>query len=202
MRILIVRHGETPLNRARVVQPADTPLSDLGHVQAARLAERLRDAGLAAIVSSHLPRARMTAAALEAATGLTAHVEPMFQERNFGDWRGTAYADLTEDIFADDHAPPGGETWEEFRLRVAEAWRVLVARATTLPGPVAVVTHGLVCRALARGHLALSGQPAPDYWHNTGMTEVDAAPPHVLRRLNCIEHLAGLGVEAGGISGM
>mgnify|MGYP000995808231 CR=1 FL=1 len=36
MQLLIIRHGETPLNVARVMQSADTPLSDNGQAQAAR----------------------------------------------------------------------------------------------------------------------------------------------------------------------
>jgi len=62
MSILLIRHGETALNAARVVQPADTPLSERGAAQAAALARRLADFGIAAILSSDLPRAAQTAA--------------------------------------------------------------------------------------------------------------------------------------------
>ena len=55
MNLLIIRHGETPLNVARVLQPPDTPLSLRGQAQASALASRLqawRDGGaLAGIVS-------------------------------------------------------------------------------------------------------------------------------------------------------
>ena len=79
MQLLIIRHGETPLNVARVMQPADTPLSANGQAQAALLAQRLaggqplRPAG---IVSSDLPRALQTAQALAAATGLAITTSP------------------------------------------------------------------------------------------------------------------------------
>ena len=43
MTLLIIRHGETPLNVARVLQPADTPLSANGLAQAAALAQQARD---------------------------------------------------------------------------------------------------------------------------------------------------------------
>ena len=41
MTILLIRHGETALNAARIVQPADTPLSERGIAQARALARRL-----------------------------------------------------------------------------------------------------------------------------------------------------------------
>ena len=64
MAVVLVRHGETALNAARVLQPADTPLSARGVVQAQALARRLAATGrVAAIVSSDLPRAWRTAEA-------------------------------------------------------------------------------------------------------------------------------------------
>ena len=49
MTLLIIRHGETPLNVARVLQPANTPLSARGLAQAAALARRLAAAAPAAL---------------------------------------------------------------------------------------------------------------------------------------------------------
>ena len=53
--------------------------------------------------------------------------EPLLRERNFGDIRGTSYADLGFDMFAPDYAPPNGETWEVFHARVDRAWEVVRA---------------------------------------------------------------------------
>ena len=41
MSLLLIRHGETAFNRDRVMQPADTPLSEQGVAQARHLAGRL-----------------------------------------------------------------------------------------------------------------------------------------------------------------
>ena len=43
MSILLIRHGETALNAARIVQHPETPLNERGVGQARRLAERLAD---------------------------------------------------------------------------------------------------------------------------------------------------------------
>src|SRR4051812_7269768 len=99
MTIVLVRHGETAGNAARVLQTADVPLNDRGIQQAARLAERLYTHGFSHIVCSDLLRARMTAAPISARSGLTFEETPLLQERNFGDLRGTAYADLHENPF-------------------------------------------------------------------------------------------------------
>ena len=64
MAILLVRHGETALNAARVMQPPDTALSARGVAQAQALGRRLAlRGGVGAILSSDLPRALDTAAA-------------------------------------------------------------------------------------------------------------------------------------------
>jgi broad specificity phosphatase PhoE len=47
MPILLIRHGETDSNAARIVQTPDVPLSARGVAQAERLARRLAGAGVA-----------------------------------------------------------------------------------------------------------------------------------------------------------
>ena len=88
MALLLIRHGETALNVARVLQPAATPLSPRGVAQAEALAQALRTKGLAAIVSSDLPRALATAQAIGRACGLPVATSALLHERNFGELRG------------------------------------------------------------------------------------------------------------------
>lgn len=190
--IYLIRHGETELNATRVVQPSDTPLNARGQAQAARLAQRLITAGVEHVLCSDLERARMTADPLVRATRARIEHMPLLQERNFGDLRGRPYAELREDIFARDFAPPGGETWAEFDMRVIEAWQRVVALAAGLRGNLAVVTHGLVCGSVASRLLSLAaGQVLPARWGNTSVTTCDQAAPHTVELLNCIAHLNG-----------
>src|SRR5262245_16643661 len=149
MAIYLIRHGETVGNAARIVQRPDSPLSPRGIAQAERLARSLAAEGISRIVSSDLMRATMTAAPLQRATGAPLMLDALLQERNFGDLRGTAYADLSVDIFAPDYEPPNGESWEIFHQRVDRAWALIREAAIGSRGHVAVVTHGLVCRSLA-----------------------------------------------------
>jgi probable phosphoglycerate mutase len=191
--IFLVRHGETEGNAARIVQRPDIPLSPRGIAQAERLARRLAREGVARILSSDLLRARQTAEVLQRATGAPLAFEPLLHERNFGDVRGTAYADLGFDMFAPDYAPPNGETWPVFHVRVDRAWERVQAVAAATDGNLAVVTHGLVCRSLAGRHLELpDGVLVPERWENASVTVVDCPAPWRVTLLNCVAHLGDL----------
>ena len=204
MTLYLIRHGETPLNVARVLQPADTPLSAHGQAQAAALAQRLRGAGLAGILSSDLPRALQTAQALAAATGLAVATTALLHERNFGALRGQPYDSLGFDPLASADAPPGGESQAAFEARCIAAWGELRACQARLGGPLAVVTHGLVLRCwLQRGPLLLAdGQTEPERLGNTALTTTSAAAPHRVQHLNCTAHLSGgVGEDTASLSG-
>jgi probable phosphoglycerate mutase len=191
--IFLVRHGETVGNAARIVQRPDSPLSARGVAQAERVARRLAGEGIARVVSSDLARAVTTAEALHRITGAPLSFEPLLQERNFGDLRGTPYAELGVDMFAPDYAPPNGETWPAFHARVDRAWARVCALAEAGGGHLAVVTHGLVCRSLAARHLVLpAGEAVPLRWENTSVTMVECPAPWRVRLLNCIAHLDDL----------
>jgi 2,3-bisphosphoglycerate-dependent phosphoglycerate mutase len=148
MSLLLIRHGETALNVARVLQPADTPLSARGVAQAEALAQRLATLGIGAIVSSDLPRALRTAQAIAAATGAPIETSALLQERNFGDWRGQPYDALAIDPLTLQEAPPGGESVAAFEQRVARAFARVVELQALRGGTLAVVSHGLVIRAM------------------------------------------------------
>ena len=196
MKVYLVRHGETPLNAERILQHPDTPLSERGAAQAERVAQRLAGCGLASILTSDYARAHATAEAIAAAAGAPVEVEPLLRERNFGVHRGSAYAALEVDIFAPDYAPPGGESVPVFEIRVSDSWAAVRAAAARARGPLAVVSHGLVCRTLVRDHLAAPPgmDAASAQWVNACLTEIDAAPGPRWRivRLACAEHLEGI----------
>ena len=191
MTILVVRHGETDGNAARVLQRPDVPLNDRGIRQAEQLAQRLCGDGFVHILCSDLLRARMTAAPITARSGIAIEENPLLQERNFGDLRGMPYAALAEDPFGPDVAPPNGEDWPTFHARVAEAFAFIVSRRRSLDGTLVVVTHGLVCRALVERHVPLpAGVVAPERFDNTSITVLHEAAPHRASLINCTRHLA------------
>jgi probable phosphoglycerate mutase len=190
MTLLLIRHGETALNVARVLQPADTPLSERGIAQANALARRLAKAGVHAILSSDLPRALRTAQAIAAATGASIETTPLLQERNFGDWRGQPYDGMAINPLTMPEAPPGGESIAVFERRVAAAFALALTRQAAVGGTLAVVTHGLVIRALLAAQVQLvEGASVPTHVGNTSLSIVDAQAPHLVKLLNCTQHL-------------
>lgn len=172
-RLVIWRHGRTAWNATHRFQgQTDIPLDEIGHAQAAEAAGALARLRPTRIVSSDLRRARDTAAALAALTGLKVNLDRGLRETFAGEWEGLTRSEL-EARFADDLAqwgvradlrPGGGET----RLEVAD--RMVIAVTTALaevaPGDTVVVaTHGGAARA-AIGRLL--GLP-PEHWAALGV---------------------------------
>ena len=189
MAIFLIRHGETALNAARVVQTPETPLSEQGLAQAEALGRRLAAEDVTAILSSDLLRAVMTAERLQQACGAPLTLDPSLQERNFGDVRGQPYATLGADILSPTYEPPGGESWPAFHARVDTAWARIAAAHAATAGNLAVVTHGLVCHVLADRHLQLAAETPRSAWRNASLTVIDDGPPWIVRVLNCTRHL-------------
>lgn len=191
--IYLIRHGETAGNANRVVQTPETPLSERGLGQARQLAARLAEAGLGGILSSDLARAAMTARCVQEANGASLAYEPLLQERNFGELRGTPYAELGVDLFDPELAPPGGESWQTFHARVDRAWERILAEARQADGDLAVVTHGLVCLSLTTRYTTLPGHAEPELagFANTSVTLIEDAAPHRVMLFDCTEHLSG-----------
>jgi 2,3-bisphosphoglycerate-dependent phosphoglycerate mutase len=191
MTILLVRHGETDGNAARILQRPNVPLNERGMRQAQQVAERLSAHGFVHILCSDLLRARMTAAPVAARSSVAVEESPLLQERNFGDLRGLPYAELPEDPFGPNFAPPNGESWPTFHARVAEAFALIANTRARTNGALVVVTHGLVLRALVERHAQLPGGGViPERFDNTSVTELHHQPPHPASLINCTRHLA------------
>lgn len=201
MSLYLIRHGETPLNVARVLQPLDTPLSERGRAQAAALGRRLQGLGLAGLLSSDVPRAVQTAVIVAAATGLPVHTSALLRERDFGALRGQPYDGLGFDPLTMENAPPQGESRADFEARAARAFAHVLAERARLAGPLAVITHGLVLRVWQTHHLHTGGR-ATARIGNTALTCIGPAAPFVPTLLNCTAHLEPAQAnDAGGLVG-
>ena len=133
--IVLVRHGETDANRARLLLGrADPGLTERGRQQATALADVLTREPAPVIVTSPLARAEETATRIGAATGVRPTVEPRLTEIDYGEWDQRRLADLPAAVTtrwrADpDFAPPGGESLTGVRARVAPCAADLVEQA-------------------------------------------------------------------------
>ncbi|HEU4734379.1 MAG TPA: histidine phosphatase family protein [Kofleriaceae bacterium] len=150
--ILLARHGETSWNAlGRLQGHTDIALNDVGRTQARGLAARLADAGLTAVWTSHLVRARETGEIVADVLGLAAPaVDPELRERRYGVFEGltrsecaTQHPEAWRDWLAQVGTPPGGEARDDAAARLG---RALGRIAASEGGPVLVVSHGGVMR--------------------------------------------------------
>jgi probable phosphoglycerate mutase len=172
-RLIVWRHGRTEWNATgRFQGQADVPLDDRGRIQAARAAAVLAKLKPTTIISSDLSRARETAAALVAITGLPVRTDRRLREIHVGSWEGLTAdeviqvdPDLAHRYFRgeDIRRSATGETVAETSERVAAVLSEVGSSAedgTT----VVVVMHGLAARV---GVCRLVGLP-PESWHLLG----------------------------------
>ena len=190
MSIYLFRHGETGGNATRTLQFPDTPLSERGLAQAARVAARLASLGAGAILASNYLRAAETAEAIASGSGLGISWEPLLAERNFGALRGRRIDDLDFDPMGPEVAPEGGEDWAAFDSRVAAAFQAVLAARARIDRPLIVVSHGLMIRQMIRHHLRLpAGVELPESLGNTSVTVCDDASPWLVTVLGSVDHL-------------
>ena len=149
-QLILVRHGETLHNVNGLAQGwQDSPLSELGQQQVARLARRVGELGPDALYSSPLMRAVTTAEAIRGVTGLDIQLLDGLREMNYGGWEGRSFLDvrrLDQETFrqwtSDPSFPsPGGESHNQVLERVKAA----IESVTGAKRPV-LVSHGTAIR--------------------------------------------------------
>lgn len=172
-KLIVWRHGRTPWNVVNRFQgQADVPLDDVGRGQAARAARVLAALEPAALWSSDLSRARETAGALEALTGLDVRTDRRLREIHVGSWEGLLGDEVAqvdpegsrrlragEDI----RRSATGESPSEVADRMAEALTELAESAAD-GSTVVAATHGLAGRV---GAARLVGLPV-EHWRLLG----------------------------------
>ena len=149
-RLLLIRHGETVGNAARIVQRPDSPLSPRGCASSSGWPGAWPAKASCGSSPATWPGPRPLPST---SAGPPTRRSPSSRCCRSGTSAICAapYAELRLDPFAPDYAPPNGETWPAF-ARVDRAWARVQELAAATRGTLAVVTHGLVCRSLV-GHL-------------------------------------------------
>jgi broad specificity phosphatase PhoE len=146
-----LRHGETDWNAQGLSQGnTDVPLNATGVAQARAAAAVLRNRGIASIVASPLLRARVTAEIVGDALRLPVITDKDLREAAFGVQEGQAMGNWYPDWIVGAFTPAGGEEFAKLRRRAVSA----LNRATAMPAPVLVVSHGALFRAV-RGAMGL-----------------------------------------------
>ncbi|MER6081424.1 histidine phosphatase family protein [Streptomyces sp. NPDC001833] len=208
MRLLLIRHGQTPTNVDFLLDTAvpGPGLTALGEQQAAALPGALADEDIEALYVSTLIRTQLTAAPLAAARGLDLVVRDGVREVFAGDLellpghseRGEEYMRTVFGWAAGDTAPrmPGGETGDEVLGRYDA---VIAEAAASGAGTVAMVSHGAVIRlwTAARADNVDVPYAASRPLGNTGVVILEGSPADGWKALSW----EGAVVEPTGASG-
>jgi 2,3-bisphosphoglycerate-dependent phosphoglycerate mutase/probable phosphoglycerate mutase len=160
--LILLRHGETDWNRTQRLQGhRDIPLNAMGHHQALDAAPSIVALRPSVMVSSDLSRARETASAVSALTGIEPTVDTRLRETSMGLWEGLTRDEVvagwpgewerwrTTSAHA---APPEGESRWQVAKRANEVVEELDAGTATR---ALIVSHGGLIVGLTGRLLAL-----------------------------------------------
>ncbi|MBK3639181.1 histidine phosphatase family protein [Streptomyces sp. MBT33] len=208
MRLLLIRHGQTPSNVEALLDTAvpGAALTALGEQQAAALPEALADEDIEALYVSTLVRTQLTAAPLAAARGLEPLVRDGIREVSAGDLEmlpgdsehGLLYM---KTVFAwaageTELRMPGGESGTEALARYDA---VVAEAAASGAGTVAMVSHGAAIRMWTAARADNVDVPfaAAHPLRNTGVVILDGSPRDGWKALSWAGALVAPAGESG-----
>ena len=177
-RIYMVRHGRTMMNDSKRFRGIlEVPLNEHGRKDAWRAAHNLASAGISAVYTSPLCRAREVGEAIAAVAGVGEVVDaPGLLNLDYGDWHGLEKEECAErdpdawGRYREDPETcvcPGGEALSTAADRVVAGLREIARRN---PGEaVAAVSHGLMVRLAV---LRVAPQPEWEVPLETGSATV------------------------------
>lgn len=187
MRLLLIRHGQTPNNVRGALDTAfpGAGLTPLGEAQAAAVPRALDGQWVGRVYASSRVRTQLTATPLARARGLEVEERAGFEEIAAGDLEMLTDADAVhayaECIGAWMHGDlerrmPGGTTGREFYTAYDAAVRAVASEAGPDETPV-VFSHGAAIRAYTTLAAGVDPAVAIDMRiMNTGMAMLDGDP--------------------------
>jgi broad specificity phosphatase PhoE len=174
-RVTLVRHGQTERSAVGMYSGRlDVELTALGREQARRAAQALASAGIDAVVTSPLVRARDTAQAIADAAGAPLTVDERLIEVDYGPFEGLdrdAARERFGEAFEDWRADPFGSPVPGMEPLLDALARARAATAGALAAhahPVLVGHQGIL-----RIVLVALGEIEPDDYFHTRLHEAD-----------------------------
>lgn len=176
MLIYLIRHGETDLNKRKVLQgQSDFELNDYGRCLAKITGKALKEIKFDRVYTSPLSRAKETAQLVlsENENILPSLVEDVrLQEISFGDYEGYCYGaegfNVPDQKFkyffeAPDKypAPPGGESFSDVVGRTADFWEEMLRNPENEGKTILLSTHGCALKAILKH---INSLPLKDFW--------------------------------------
>jgi len=182
-RLIFVRHAEAEGNLNRLFHGwYDSKITEKGHKQARKVAERLADVPIDVIYSSSLTRTLQTAQYIADVKQLPIIRTDKMKEINGGDWENILWDEIPKLYPRENytwekephlHKMPNGESMEEFYHRVITEVKDIANKNSGKN--ICIVTHGTAIRAmLCKFYGKTLEHMINIYWHdNTSVTIVD-----------------------------
>lgn len=203
MRLILIRHGETDLNKNGAFQgTSDLELSREGREQVRRLGERMKMVEIERIISSPKRRAYQTAMAVAKHHDIAVELDDRLMEVDFGDWEGKVLGEMCRDgdedaiLYRDErnfYPIPGEGSLNRARWRIGSFIDELKLKYWETDKTIVLVGHAAIFR-LAMFHLLDMGNNfyrkfAPS---NAGITVFQISKKHGVRvvTFNDISHLS------------
>ena len=182
--LIVVRHGQSLSNiNETFTGQMDSPLTELGHKQAACTAEYLADFSIDVIYSSDLMRAMQTAQPVAESHGLEIIPDTRLREICGGDWEGRVGAEI-EKLYPENYAiwktdvyrstPDGGESFVAVAARTHDFLQEILQKHRGKT--VALFSHALAVRSLACE------------WFGLGLDEVKNVPWSANASVSIVEY--------------
>ncbi len=182
-RLIIVRHAEAEGNFKRLFHGwYNSEITEKGHLQAKKVAERLAEMPIDILYSSSLTRTLQTAQYIADIKKLPIIRTDKLKEINGGDWENKNFDDLPK-LYPKEqftwekephiHQMPNGESMVEFYERILKEVKSIVNQ--NLGKNICIVTHGTAIRALLCRFYGKSIEHMINiHWHdNTSVTVAD-----------------------------
>jgi broad specificity phosphatase PhoE len=160
MKIYIARHGQTDLNKQKVLQGSrtDHSLNETGIKQAEELSKNLSGSSFDIIFSSTLKRAKETAEIVNKKFNVPLMIDERLVERDFGNLSGRSWEQIKSDPSWTvqneetsqnyDYSPFGGETSEDVKSRLLSFLENL--KKEYQGKKILIISHGGVLKFMQR----------------------------------------------------
>lgn len=176
MRLYLIRHGETDLNKQKILQGrSDYALNDCGRRLAQLTGQALKSVKFDLAYTSPLRRARETAEIFLRENRVSSPFlleEERIQEISFGDFEGKCYGrenfNIPDETFlnffenpSNYHTPPGGESLEEVIERTGAFLQELLQEGENREKTILLSTHGCALKAILAN---VRQTPVAEFW--------------------------------------
>ena len=199
MKLLITRHGKTEHNESGVIQGKQHgSVNEMGFKQIEKLIERLKKEKIDIIISSDIPRCKITAEEIAKKIKVPIDYTELIREKDNGEFVGkhkneVDWASLGDDF--ENRRPPNGESLVMVRERGREFFKQLTKQYGNTNKTILIVSHGAFLKVFIGDLLGMNLKDSifKLFTEHCSLTEINIEKKYdlgyQLKFLNDISHL-------------